>query len=262
VSTILVEGLVEDRRDDVAVLRVERPDRLGALSRPMVEVLGHYLDQLRSDPTVRVFVLTGTGRGFIAGADVTEYHETSQQDFDAYQRLSRRTFDALESLPIPTIAAVNGYAFGGGFEVALCCDFILAATAARFALPEVGLGLIPGGGGTQRLARAIGVRATKEVVLAGARLSAEQLATHGLICRVVDHEQLLGTAIELADKLAAAAPLAIRAAKQVIDAGLQSALPTALTLEQRALSGLFATADAREGIDAFIHKRAAHFAGS
>lgn len=260
-STHLADGLVEDRRDYVAVLRVERPDRLGALSRPMVEVLGQYLHQLRNDPDVRVFVLTGTGRGFIAGADVTEYHQTSQADFDAYQRLSRRTFDTLESLPIPTIAAVNGYAFGGGFELALCCDFILAAPAARFALPEVGLGLIPGGGGTQRLARHIGVRVAKEVVLAGTRLSAEQAAAHGLICQVVEQEQLLGAAIELADKLAAAAPLAVRAAKRAIDEGLQLALPTALDIEQRALSALFATADAKEGIDAFIHKRNPCFTG-
>lgn len=253
--------LLEERRDQVALLRIDRPDRLGALSKDMVLALHDYLADLADDPALRVLVLTGTGRGFIAGADIGEYYQVEQAGFDAYQRLSRRTFDGLEALPLPTIAAVNGYALGGGFEVALCCDFVVAADDARFGLPETTLGLIPGGGGTQRLAREVGVRVTKELVMTGARLTAHQLAERGVVSKVVPAEQLLDTALELADKLAAAAPLAVREAKRVIDDGVQAPMPAALALEQRALSALFATTDAKEGIAAFVEKRQPRFAG-
>ena len=256
-----MEHLVEDRRDAVAVLRIDREDRLGALSRGMVEGLLAYADSVAADPGVRVLVLTGTGRGFIAGADITEYHGAAQAEFDAYQRLSRRAFSAFSELPQPVIAAVNGYALGGGFELALCCDFIVASSAARFGLPEVDLGLLPGGGGTQRLARAIGVRATKELVMTGRRLRAEEAGRLGLAVRVVEPEELMPAALELAETLAARAPLAVREAKRLIDDGVQAPLDAAWTLEQRVLSGLFATADAGEGIQAFVDKRDPAFRG-
>ena len=254
-------NLVEDRRDQVAILRVDREDRLGALSREMVKALQRYAEGLADDPDVRVLVLTGTGRGFIAGADINEYEGVDQATFDAYQRLSRQTFDAMENLPMPTIAAVNGYAFGGGFELALCCDLIVASTSARFALPEVSLGLLPGGGGTQRLTRAIGKRAAKEMIMTGRRISPEEAQSFGLIARLVDPEGLMGSALELADELASKAPLAVREAKRLIDDGVEAPLPAALTLEQRVLSALFATEDAREGIRSFIEKRGPRFVG-
>jgi enoyl-CoA hydratase len=253
--------LVEDRRDRIAVLRVDREDRMGALSRGMVQALGGYVVGLTEDPDVRVLVLTGTGRGFVAGADVNEYEGVDQATFDAYQRLSRQTFDALEKLPMPTIAAVNGYAFGGGFELALCCDLMVASTAARFALPEVSLGLLPGGGGTQRLTRAIGKRATKEIVMTGRHVSAEEAQDFGLIARLVGPEELMDSALELADALADQAPLAVREAKRLIDDGAEASLPAALTLEQRVLSALFATEDAKEGISAFLQKRSPRYIG-
>ena len=254
-------NLVEDRRDRIAVLRVDREDRLGALSRGMVEALGGYVAALAEDPDVRVLVLTGTGRGFVAGADVNEYEGVDQATFDAYQRLSRQTFDALEKLPMPTIAAVNGYAFGGGFELALCCDLMVASTAARFALPEVSLGLLPGGGGTQRLTRAIGKRAAKEIVMTGRHVSAEEAQDFGLFARLVSPEELMNTTLEVADALADNAPLAVREAKRLIDDGVEAPLPAALTLEQRVLSALFATEDAKEGISAFLQKRSPRFIG-
>ena len=254
-------NLVEDRRDRIALLRVDREDRLGALSREMVEALRRYAEGLTDDPDVRVLVLTGTGRGFIAGADINEYEGVDQAAFDAYQRLSRQTFDAIERLPVPTIAAVNGYAFGGGFELALCCDLIVASASARFALPEVSLGLLPGGGGTQRLTRAVGKRATKEMVMTGRRLAPEEAQSLGLIARLVSPEDLVDSALELAEELASKAPLAVREAKRLIDDGVEASLPAALTLEQRVLSALFATEDAREGIRSFLEKRAPRFVG-
>ncbi len=254
-------NLVEDRRDSVAVLRVEREEALGALSRGMVEALERYLAGLAGDGSVRALVLTGTGKGFIAGADIGEYDGVTQAAFDDYQRLSRRTFDALAALPQPTIAAVNGYALGGGFEVALACDLIVASTAARFGLPEVKLGLLPGGGGTQRLPRAIGTRAAKELVLTGRFMRPDEAERRGLVAAVTEPEALMAAAVDLAKRLAAGAPLAVREGKRLIDDGVQAPLPTGLALEQRVLSNLYATDDAREGIRAFLEKREPRFGG-
>lgn len=254
-------NLIEDRRDRIAILRIDREDRLGALSRGMVEALWRYASGLADDPEVRVLILTGTGRGFITGADINEYEGVDQAAFDAYQHLSRRTFDAVEGLPMPTIAAVNGYAFGGGFELALCCDLMVASTAARFGLPEVSLGLLPGGGGSQRLTRAIGKRATKEIVMTGRHVPSEEAQRSGLISRLVEPDDLMASALELAEELASKAPLAVREAKRLIDDGAEASLPAALTLEQRVLSALFATEDAREGISSFVQKRSPRFVG-
>jgi enoyl-CoA hydratase len=255
------EHLIEERDGAVAVLRVDREKALGALSRGMVEALAGYLEALAHDDAVRVLVLTGTGKGFIAGADINEYDGVSQAAFDAYQRLGRRAFAALAALPQPTIAAVNGYAFGGGFEVALCCDLILASTSARFALPEVKLGLLPGGSGTQRLARAVGLRAAKELVMTGRSMRPDEAERRGLVSRVLEPDDLLPQALDLARTLASRAPLAVRAAKRLVDDGAEASLPTAWTLEQQVLSGLYATADAREGIQAFLDKRDPDFVG-
>lgn len=252
-------NLVEDRRDTVAVLRVEREDALGALSRSMVEALGAWCAGVAADRQVRAVVLTGTGRGFVAGADIGEYHGAGQVAFDDYQRRSREVFAALAGLPQPTVAAVNGYALGGGLELALCCDLIVASSTARFGLPEVKLGLLPGGGGTQRLARALGTRLAKELVMTGRFLDAAEADRRGLLAAVAEPEQLLDTAVALAERLAAGAPLAVREAKLLIDQGADAPLDVAWTLEQRVLSALFATQDAKEGIEAFVEKRDAHF---
>jgi len=254
-------NLIEDRRDHLAVLRIDRVEYLGALSRDMVAALEMYLTGIAEDPDVRALVITGTGRGFIAGADVREYHDANQRSFDSYQRLSRRTFDALEALRVPTIAAVNGFAFGGGFEVALCCDFVFASEAALFALPEVLLGLLPGGGGSQRLSRAIGKRAAKELIMTGRRLNGEEARELGLLTRIVEGDALMSSALEFAETLAQRAPLAVREAKRLIDDGAELPLQVGLTLEQRVLSALFATQDGKEGILAFVEKRTPKFLG-
>ncbi|MCG5214083.1 enoyl-CoA hydratase-related protein [Streptosporangium soli] len=255
------EHLVETCEGAVAVLRIDREEALGALSKSMVGALGDYLRGLRGRTDVRVLVLTGTGRGFVAGADIGEYHGVDLPAFDAYQRLSRSVFEELEQLPQPVIAAVNGYALGGGFEVALCCDLIIASEHARFGLPEVKLGLLPGGGGTQRLSRAIGTRATKELVMTGRVMKADEADRLRLLHRVVPAADLLPTALALAQEIAARAPLAVREAKRLIDDGVQQSLGAALSTEQSVLSRLFATADAAEGIDAFVAKRDPRFSG-
>lgn len=260
--TRIGEHLIEDRRDHIALLRIDREPALGALSRGMVRALGEYLERLAADESVRVLIMTGTGKGFIAGADIGEYHQVSQADFDSYQRLSRQVFGLLESLPQLTIAAVNGYALGGGFEVALCCDIVLAADRAKFGLPEVKLGLLPGGGGTQRLTRAAGIRFATEVVVTGRFVNAEELLQRGIVSRIHPVVELIDKAVSLAEDVAANSPLAVAAAKRLIRSAAETPLEDGLTAEQQVLSRLFSTADAQEGISAFLEKRQPRFVGA
>jgi len=255
VTTQIHDHLIEERVGAVAVVRIDRQEALGALSRGMVAALRDYFTALGDDAEIRVLVLTGTGRAFVAGADIGEYHGVSQASFDAYQRLSRDMFDALESLPQFTIAALNGYALGGGFELALCCDVIVASEQAKVGLPEVKLGLIPGGGGTQRLGRALGARTTKLLLATGAIIPAVELVAAGVVARLLPSIELDSEVMSLATQVAQNAPLAVQAAKRIVNTGLEMPLQHALTLEQEALSTLFATTDAEEGIAAFLSKR-------
>ena len=254
-------NLVREQLGFVRILRIDREDKLGALSSELLAALQDELTAVRQDRGTRVLILTGTGRGFIAGADIGEYAGASAEAFDEYQLRSRRLFEDLERLPQPTIAAVNGYALGGGFELVLCCDFLIASDRARFALPEVKLGLLPGGGGTQRLPRRAGTSWTKELVLTGRTVTAEEANTRGIVTSVVDHERLREEALAFADRLANNAPAAVREAKRLIDDGVQQDLSAGLRAEQRVLSRLFASPDGQEGIRAFVEKREPVFRG-
>ncbi|GAA2453076.1 enoyl-CoA hydratase/isomerase family protein [Agromyces soli] len=248
-------------RDDghVRVLRIDREDKLGAFSSTLVQAIGSELARIRQSPSVRVVVLTGTGRGFVAGADIEEYANAGVEEFAEYQRRSRAVFDDLARLPQATIAAVNGYAFGGGFEIALCCDFIVAAATAKFGLPEIKLGLIPGGGGPQRLVREIGARWTKELVLTGRSVTAQEAHERGIVTSVFEREALADETMAFARALAAQPRNALREAKQVIDSGRSQDLETALSADQLALARLFDSADGAEGIRAFVEKRPPRF---
>lgn len=252
---VLHPNLVTEQIGYVRIIRINREDKLGALSSDLIAGLEDEVRRIRQDRHVRAVVLTGTGRGFIAGADVSEYHQTSLETFEEYQRASRRLFDDVERLPQPVVAAINGYALGGGFELALSCDFIIASEQARFGLPEIKLGLLPGGGGTQRLARMAGSAWTKELVMTGRTVRPEEAFNRGLLTAVVPPEELLDRAVKFTELLAGAAPLAVREAKRLIDDGLQQELAAALTNEQRVLARLFSSPDGREGISAFIQKR-------
>ena len=253
------ENLAVSDADGVRTLRIDRPDKLGALSSSLVAALGEQFADAQD--SARVLVLTGTGRGFVAGADIGEYADADPAAFSAYQRRSRAVFDALDGLAIPTIAAVNGYAFGGGFELALCCDIVLAAESARFALPEIRLGLIPGGGGTQRLTRAVGPRIAADLILTGRQLSAEEAVRHGVVSEVVPDAELADRARTRAERLAANAPRALREIKRLVRLAADTPLSVGLSDEQDALDAVFATEDAREGISAFVGKRAPRFRG-
>lgn len=246
----------------VRVLRINRPEKLGALSSNLLAELGTALEDVETRRSVRALIITGTGRGFIAGADIAEYYGAEPGEFAAYQRRGRAVFDRLAGLPKPTVASVNGFAFGGGFEIALCCDFIIASEAARFALPEVKLGLSPGGGGTQRLARQLGTRYAADLVLTGRVVKAREAFERGLARMVTVPSDLESTALKFATELAALPPLAVAAAKRVIDAALDGELADGLAREQQALISLYKTHDAAEGVEAFIKKRPPVFVGS
>jgi enoyl-CoA hydratase/carnithine racemase len=255
-------NLVLTRDGAVHELRIDREDTLGALNFEIMDALGDYADALTTDSSCRVLILTGTGKGFVAGADITGYHGASQSAFDGFQRRSRKTFDAIAALPQITICAVNGYALGGGLEIALCCDLILVAEKAKLGLPEIKLGLLPGGGGTQRLPKLVGAMRAKELLLTGRMMTAQEAVSYGAALEVLPADELMPRARELANVLQSNAPLALAEGKRVVDDGLQAPLAGGLTFEQRVLGALYASNDAKEGISAFVEKRDPTWTGS
>jgi enoyl-CoA hydratase len=253
---------MEKPEEGIALLTFDRPEKLNALSSRMLDDLERHLRELGGDTTVRALILTGAGKkAFIAGADIGEYASQTDEQFVRYQQQSRALFSSIEAYPKTVIGAVNGYALGGGFEIALTCDLLVASENAEFGLPEGLLGLCPGGGGTQRLARAIGPFAASEVLLAARRLDAQRAHALGLVSQVVAPEKLLETAIALARDAMRVAPLASREMERLVREGLDASLESGLTLEQEALIRLYHTKDAGDGIRAFTEKRKPKFEG-
>jgi enoyl-CoA hydratase len=251
-----------ERRGPAAVLTFNRPAKLNALSSPLLDQLERRLDQADADRDVRVLVLTGAGeRAFVAGADISEYAGQTEDEFRAYQRRSRELFTRLATFGKPVIAAVNGYALGGGCEIALCCDVLVASTTAVFGLPEGLLGLSPGGGGTQRLTWAVGPYTAARVLLLAERLTADEARDLGLVAQVVAPDALMDAAFKLAVRAARVAPLAAVEMKRLVAAARDVGLAAGLDREHEALFRLYRTRDAQEGIAAFTGKRQAKFEG-
>ena len=256
-------NLLRTRHGLIEILRIEREEALGALNGDIMTALGEWATGLYARTAqVRVVIVTGTGRGFVAGADIAGYHGASQREFDDFQRRSRQTFDAIAGLPQVSICAVNGYALGGGFELALCCDFIFVSEKAKMGLPEINLGLLPGGGGTQRLPRLVGPMRAREMLMTGRMITAAEAVEYGAALEACAPDALMVRAMEFAGQLAARAGIALMEAKRVIDDGLDASLAAGLTMEQRVLGTLFASADGKEGIAAFLEKRDPEFKGS
>ena len=220
------------------------------------------LDAAAADAACRVLVLRGAGgRAFVAGADIAEYQGDKRAAFIAYQMNSRRVFDKLERLPKPTICAIDGFALGGGFEIALCCDIILCSEAAQLGLPEGRLGLSPGGGGTQRLVRAVGKYAASDLMLAGWRMSGRRAWELGVAAEVVAPDALNEAVLKRARACLKIAPLAQAEMKRLMREGADAPLESAKSYEQEVLFRLYSTADGQEGIDAFLEKRDPVFRG-
>jgi enoyl-CoA hydratase len=256
--------VLAERRDSALVLTCNRPEKLNALSTPLLEQLDQALDRAETDPEVRVVVITGAGdKAFVAGADIEEYSRLDHDGFVAYQRRSRELFSRIDAFPKPVVGAINGYALGGGFEIALCCDVLVASANARFGLPEGLLGLSPGGGGTQRLTRAVGPFVANDLLLSARRLRAVEAEQLGLVSAVVEQPaDVLNATIEKAASIAKIAPLAADAMSKLVRAAGDLDLEDGLELEQRTLASLRETADAAEGISAFVQKRAPRFQGA
>jgi enoyl-CoA hydratase/carnithine racemase len=253
----------QDPEPGIVRLVFNRPDKLNALSGEMIELLETELDTIGSDGSVRAVILTGAGeRAFVAGADIAEYRGNRTAAFAAYQFTSRRVFDKLENLPQATIAAVHGYALGGGFEIALSCDIIVCGQSARLGLPEGLLGLSPGGGGTQRLTRAVGKYAASDIMLAARRITGTRSCELGLAAECVADAELAETALGRARAVLKVAPLAVREMKRLIRQGPDAALATGLGFEQEVLLRLYGTEDGQEGIAAFLDKREPKFKGA
>jgi enoyl-CoA hydratase len=256
------ELVLLERHGPVAQLTLARPDALNALSRALLEALDARLAALEDDAELRFLVVTGEGRAFAAGADVAEMRAMSPLEAQALSRLGHRVLARLASLPVATVAAVDGFALGGGCELALACDWIWATRRSRFGQPEVGLGLVPGFGGTTRLLRRVGGAWARQLVLLGEPIGADEALRIGLANQLFDDREALLAAAQAAGAAAARkAPLAVAQAKRLLDESQDADLRVAHALEQSAFGLVFASEDRAEGVEAFLAKRAPRFRG-
>ena len=253
-TTILVE-----RRERVGLIRLNRPQFMNALNAALLGELMGALENLDADPDTGAMVITGSERVFAAGADIKEMADASAVDMLVRDTVSQ--FDRIRRVKKPVIAAVSGWCLGGGFELAMSCDMIIASETARFGQPEITIGVIPGAGGTQRLTRAVGKAIAMEMVLNNRTLTADEAQLYGLVNRVIPVERYLDEAMGLANELAARAPLAVRLGKEAVNHALDSFLSEGLASERRAFYYLFSTQDQKEGMAAFLEKRKPEWKG-
>jgi enoyl-CoA hydratase len=253
------ELVLVERDDPIAVVLLNRPRQLNALSDELMDELVSELQRLDRDEAVRCMVLGGSERAFAAGADIGELAQSSAIELYYARRVER--WDAIRNLWTPLVAAVSGYCLGGGCELAMSCDLIIASETARFGQPETSLGIIPGAGGTQRLTRAVGKATAMDVILSGRLLSADEAHAAGLVARVVAREAWLEEAKRVARDIASKGPVATRLAKEAVNRAYESTLQLGLEYERRALYLSFASEDAQEGLSAFTEKRKPDFRG-
>lgn len=239
----------------VGVMTIDREKALNALNSEVLADLEAAIDAIDLDAT-RCVVLTGAGqKSFVAGADIGEMSTLTKAEGEAFGKKGNDVFRKLETLPIPVIAAVNGFALGGGCELSLSCDIRLASENAVFAQPETGLGITPGFGGTQRLARTINVGKAKEMLYAGTKVKADEALSLGLVNAVYPADELMGAAMKLAEKIARNAPIAVRASKKAVNDGLQVNIDEAIVIEEKLFGSCFETEDQKNGMTAFVEKR-------
>ncbi len=248
-------NLVIEKRDAIGIIKINRPESLNSLN---IETLGEIRDVLTSlnnDEEIKVLIFTGEGKAFIAGADIKQMKDMNENEAREFCNLGQKIFDIIENLDKPIIAAVNGFALGGGCELAMACDIRLASENAKFGQPEVNLGVIPGFGGTQRLSRLVGKGIAKELIFTGDIIDVHTAFRIGLVNKVVASENLLNEALAMAQKIASKGPAAVMIAKSVINRGLEVDLAKGLTIERDGFTQCVASGEAKEGMEAFVEKR-------
>ena len=254
------ENILVEVKEHIATLTINRPKSLNALNQQTLEEIGQALETIKTSDTVRVLIMTGAGeKAFIAGADIKEMAAKSPLEAREFSLLGNQVFKALDDLPIPVIAAINGYALGGGLELAMACDLRFANENAVAGLPEVNLGVIPGFGGTQRLPRIIGVPKALELIYGAKNVKAQAGLELGLFNQVFAEADLMTETLKFAEKIVSKGPIALKFAKQAVKKGMEMPLEQGLNLESELFGLVFATEDQTEGMTAFIEKRPAEF---
>jgi len=254
--------IVYERENDIGVLTINRPKVLNALNWQTLREIREFLEEILPKEKLRALIVTGAGdKAFVAGADISEMNQMKENEFQEYVDFAHRVYGLIENDPSPCIAAINGYALGGGCELALSCDIRIASDRAKLGFPEVKLGIFPGWGGTQRVTRILGLGKTKELVFTGEMIDAQEALRIGLVERVVPHDKLIEEARNLAITISKRGPRAVRMAKTAINAGSEMDLQKALLLEKTLVSLCFDSEDRIEGMSAFLQKREPSFNG-
>ncbi len=244
-----------ETKGQVGILTINRPEALNALNDQVISQLDKVLDEIDLN-TVRCLIVTGAGKkAFVAGADIAQMSGLTKQEGEAFGKLGNDVFRKLEAFPIPTIAAVNGFALGGGCELSMSCDIRLASDTAVFGQPEVGLGITPGFGGTQRMARLVGMGKAKELIYTARNIKAPEALAIGLVQAVYPAEELMAEAMKMAERIAGNAPIAVRACKKAINDGLQVNIEQAVAIEEKLFGSCFETKDQKNAMAAFVEKR-------
>ncbi len=252
------EHIKVEKKKEIGIITLNRPEARNALNRKMIQELGDSLAGLENDPQIRSIIITGN-KDFCAGADIKEMNAIKPEEIETFCKWGHKVFDQLENMGKPVIAAINGFALGGGCELALACDIRIAGEGAKFGQPEVNLGLIPGFGGTQRLSRLVGIGKAKEMILTGDIINAKEASSIGLVNKVVKDEELLVKAEEMATIIAQKAPVAVKMAKTLINENQE--IKKGLEKELEFFARCFTTQDRLEGINAFLEKRTPKFKG-
>ena len=243
-----------EKKGPVGIVTMNRPEALNALDRQVLEDLNAVLDQVEADPEILVAVVTGAGRSFVAGADIGQMSGFTAVEGKAFGAYGNGVFLKLENLTKPTIAAVNGFALGGGCELSMACDIRIASEKAKFGQPEVGLGITPGFGGTQRLPRIVGLGMAKQLLYTARNIDAAEALRIGLVNAVVPQAELMDTALKMANNVAKNAPIAVRACKQAVNEGMQVSIDKAVEIEEKLFGGCFETHDQVEGMACFLSR--------
>ena len=248
-----------EKNGNLAIAAINRPEALNALNGTVLQELSRVVAEVENDSEVRAFILTGEGRAFVAGADIGEQNALDVASARKFSQFGSSIFRRIEKLEIPTIAAVNGFCLGGGCELAMSFDMILASEKAKFGQPEVGLGITPGFSGTQRLPRRVGIAKAKELLFSGRMISAAEAEKIGLVNGVYPAEELMDATLEMAKSFTKNAPVAIKYVKASVDRGMQMDIDGGIALENELYAMCFATEDCKEGLTAFLEKRPAEF---